>query len=164
MKIVILFSIVPLHEFSPQEVHQGRERIWSRNRPPALPELGITKTRLMISKTWITDGQITREWTGSGVDLSPGAVYADRLLQAAQMQLVAYMKRKVTTAPTPLKAILNELPGGWLTAFAVLKSVAMKDSASEEARLMAAWEEVHSVHGEDTTIEQIVDGAGVTES
>jgi len=40
----------------------------------------------------------------------------------------------------------------------------MRDSESEAAKLMAAWEEVHSVHNEATTIEMVVEGAGITES
>lgn len=74
------------------------------------------------------------------------------------------MKSKVTSAKSPLLSILNQLPGGWLTAFGILKHIAMRDSASEEAKLMASWEETHAVHGEKTTPEMIAAGAGITES
>lgn len=85
-------------------------------------------------------------------------------LVAAETQLETYMKSKVTSAKSPLLAILNQLPGGWTTAFGILKHIAMRDSECEEAKLMASWEEVHAIHGSATTPELIAAGAGMTES
>jgi len=118
---------------------------------------------LTISKQWIADGRIIRESIDE-LDTSYGASYAWAILDRADIALARYMKTKVTAARSPIKAILNELPGGWLTAFAVLKHVALRDAESEEARIMAAWEEVHSVHAEKTTVELVIEGAGITES
>ena len=112
------------------------------------------------------NGQTTQERTFEGVDLSPGARVAESRLYFAERRFEDYMKqkRKVTSAESPLMSILNELPGGWPGAFFVLRHIAVRDSGSEEAKLMAAWEEVHSVHGEETTPEMIADGAGITPS
>jgi hypothetical protein len=74
------------------------------------------------------------------------------------------MNTKITAAKSPLLAILNELPGGWHTAFAILEHIAKRDADSEEAKLMAAWEEVFSTHPNEATPEMIAVAAGMTPS
>lgn len=143
---------------------QLRRERRTRLRRLVLPALGITMTRLTTSKSLIVNGQTTQEETFEGIDLSPGAIFGDIRLKYAELGLRKFMKSKVTAAESPLLAILSELPGGWTTAFAVLKHIAAADSECEEARLMASWEEIHSVHGEATTPEMIAAGAGMTPS
>lgn len=100
-----------------------------------------------------------------GLD-NPWCLLAAEGLYIAQAHLELYMsaKTKITAAQSPLRSILNELPGGWHTAFAILMHVAKKDSDSEEAKLMAAWEETHAVHGSKVTPEDIALAAGMTPS
>jgi len=70
------------------------------------------------------------------------------------------MKRRLTTAPSDLRAILDNLPGGWHTAFDLLKQVADKDADSEEARLLANYEELASVDV-NVPVERIIEAAGM---
>jgi len=113
-----------------------------------------------------SDGTITQESTVEEplpFTLCPtGWLIGEAKLGRARKFLKEYMSQRVTIGKSPIRAILNELPGGWSTAFAVLEYIAKRDSESEEAKLMAAWEEIHAVHGQKTTPEMIAEGAGMT--
>jgi hypothetical protein len=132
---------------------------------------GTMRTRLTISQSRIVNGQITQERT---LDFTfpiitvpldnPWCHLSWRRLAYARARLENFMATKVTVAKSPLLSILNELPGGWHTAFVILQHIAKRDGDSEEAKLMAAWEETHAVHGTKVTPEDIAQAAGMTPS
>lgn len=139
----------------------------------ALQEHGITKT-LLTSST--TDTRTTRELTRAELYARyPHMVErferrfkmaGEYRLRRARLALVDYMTSKVFAAKSPLLTILNVLPGGWITAFAILEHVAKRDSESDAAKLMAAWQEIHEAQPLRSKIipEKIAEAAGMTPS
>jgi len=137
---------------------------------------GTTTIRLIRSKSLIVNGTITQEWTDeievqlyrqNWPQLAPLLAWGspEYKLWRARFYLEGHLKARsdITAGSSPLISILNQLPGGWQTAFAILEHVAKKDGESEEAKLMAAWCEVHAAHpGETITPDMIADAAGIT--
>jgi hypothetical protein len=120
---------------------------------------------LIRSKSLIVSGIITQELTDEiEVPLYRTWSTPDPLA-IARGHLEAHLKKRssVTAARSTLRSILDELPGGWHTAFAILESIAKKDSESEEAKLMAAWLELQAAHPKDPiTPEMIAEAADIT--
>jgi hypothetical protein len=74
------------------------------------------------------------------------------------------MQGKISVGPSPIRFILDQLPGGWITAIPVLQHVAKQSGESDEAKILNAWEEAMAVYGTKTTGEQIAEAAGMTPS
>lgn len=58
------------------------------------------------------------------------------------------------------KIALSRIPGGWYSAFPILRKVARLDDASDASRLLVAWDELGGK--ENVTPEEIAEAAGMT--
>jgi len=122
---------------------------------------------LIRTRSWITNGQTTRESIDEVV-VKPGRLGYCALFKSMAVrghsQLRKHMAKKVGVGPAPIFTILNQLPGGWTTAIAILQHVAKQDSECEEARLINVWDEVVGLNGSKTTGEQIAEAADMSPS
>jgi hypothetical protein len=86
------------------------------------------------------------------------------LAKMGKATLWTHMNGKISVGPSAVRYILDQLPGGWISAIAILQHVAKQDGDSQEAKILNAWDEVMSVRGGDTTAEEIAEAAGMTPS
>jgi len=136
---------------------------------PAEPGNGITTIHLTRSRSWIENGQTTQEsiseeWLYCPIGKGATSNYFQYVVAQARAWQVRFMKSKIAVGPSPLRSILDNLPGGWQTSVLILQHVAKSDSECEEAKLLGAWEEVMTVHGRKTTAEMIAQAADMTPS
>jgi hypothetical protein len=146
-------------------LHHARQ---VKDRHPAKRDSGTTTIRLTISRSLVVNGKITQESTGEvrlfcPVNFSGYTLFRLLSLSGAH-QYWLHMNGKISVGPSPIRFILDQLPGGWRTAIPVLQHVAKQDGESDEAKVLNAWEETTSVHGKKTTGEQIAEAAGMTPS
>jgi hypothetical protein len=123
-------------------------------------------TRLTIYRSVVTrTGEITQEST---VEIP--FTYTSRLFHFMEARSRGYytnfMKARIAVNPSPVRYLLEQLPGGWTTAITILRHVVVdyKNSECEEAKILNVWEEVVSIRGKDATCEEIAEAAGMSPS